>query len=47
MWPSFDDYKSELEKWLNSNYPNYLKELGERKWTNSFVGNHHTIVTII
>jgi hypothetical protein len=47
MWSSFDNYKSELENWLNSNHLNYLKELGERKWTNSFVGNHHTMVIII
>jgi hypothetical protein len=48
MWPSsFDDYKSELENWLNLNHPNYLKELGERKWANSLVGNHHTMVIII
>ncbi|PKK72088.1 hypothetical protein RhiirC2_777608 [Rhizophagus irregularis] len=26
LWPSFDDYKSELEKWLNLHHPNHLKE---------------------
>ncbi|CAB4373717.1 unnamed protein product [Rhizophagus irregularis] len=44
LWPSFDDFKSELEKWLNLHHPNYLKEVSERKWTNSFVGNHHTMI---
>ncbi|UZO05277.1 uncharacterized protein OCT59_025635 [Rhizophagus irregularis] len=27
LWPSFDDFKSELEKWLNLHHPNYLKEI--------------------
>uniref|UniRef100_U9TE99 Uncharacterized protein n=1 Tax=Rhizophagus irregularis (strain DAOM 181602 / DAOM 197198 / MUCL 43194) TaxID=747089 RepID=U9TE99_RHIID len=26
LWSSFDDYKSELEKWLNLHHSNHLKE---------------------
>src|SRR2546430_10094624 len=33
MWPTSDEYKQVLEKWLNSNYRNYLKEQGDRKST--------------
>ncbi|UZO26421.1 uncharacterized protein OCT59_018646 [Rhizophagus irregularis] len=27
LWSSFDDFKSELEKWFNLHHPNYLKEI--------------------
>ena len=47
MWPNFDEYKLGLEDWLNSNHPNYLEELGERKWANLFTGRHHSMVIII
>ncbi|CAB4417898.1 unnamed protein product [Rhizophagus irregularis] len=44
LWPNFNDYKVGLENWLNKNHPNYLKELGERKWTNLFTGQHHSML---
>ncbi|EXX62176.1 hypothetical protein RirG_164230 [Rhizophagus irregularis DAOM 197198w] len=43
LWPNFNDYKVGLENWLNKNHPNYLKELGEQKWTNLFTGQHHSM----
>jgi hypothetical protein len=44
MWPKFEDYKNALEKWLNSNHTNYLKEMGALEWANNFTGNHHSAV---
>jgi hypothetical protein len=47
MWPKFEEYKHELEKWLNSSHPKYLKETGELEWANFFSGQHHSAVIII
>jgi len=47
MWPTLDEYKQALEKWLNSNHRNYLKEQGEREWSNNFIGKHHSLVIIV
>jgi hypothetical protein len=47
MWPSFEDYKKALEKWLASYHPNYIIEVGDRSWTNAFAGSHHSGVIII
>jgi hypothetical protein len=47
MWPNFEEYKQELEKWLNLNHPNYLQELGDREWINNFSGKHHSLVIIV
>jgi hypothetical protein len=47
LWPNFEQYKKALEKWLNDNHPDYLKEVGSREWTNSFTGNHHSAVNIV
>jgi hypothetical protein len=47
MWPSYNEYKHGLETWLRSNHPKYLDEVGETSWTNSFAGNHHTMVIIV
>ncbi|PKY37056.1 hypothetical protein RhiirB3_461193 [Rhizophagus irregularis] len=44
LWPSFDDYKSELEKWFNLHHPNHLKGVSERKWANSFIRNYYTMI---
>ncbi|CAB5147429.1 hypothetical protein RhiirA5_429276 [Rhizophagus irregularis] len=44
LWPNFNDYKVGLENWLNKNHPNYLKELGEQKWTNLFTRQHHSML---
>ncbi|RGB38306.1 hypothetical protein C1646_755934 [Rhizophagus diaphanus] len=41
MWPNFEEYKASIEKWLNSNYANYLKEIEDRKWVNAFTGNFY------
>jgi hypothetical protein len=45
--PVPDEYKQALEKWLNSNHRNYLKEQGEREWSNAFIGKHHSLVIIV
>lgn len=47
MWPTFEDYKKGLEDWLILHHPNYLTEMGEVPWTNSFTGNHHSMVIIV
>lgn len=47
MWPTFEDYKVALEEWLNSNHPNYIKEMGNREWANAFIGKHHSLVIIV
>jgi len=47
MWPSFEEFKCNLEKWLKTNHPSYLKDIGEREWSNAFTGKHHTAVNII
>ena len=44
MWPNFKELKESLEKWLNSNHPNYIKELGRLEWANAFSGRHHSMV---
>jgi hypothetical protein len=47
MWPKFDEFKRGMEKWLKTNHPSYLKELGDQKWPNDFSGKHHSSVIII
>jgi hypothetical protein len=47
MWPSFEEFKSALEKWLQTKHPNYIKDMGSREWSNVFSGRHHTAVIII
>ena len=47
MWPSFEEYKASMEKWLNSNHANYLKEIGDQEWVNAFAGKHHSAVNIV
>jgi hypothetical protein len=47
MWPTFDEYKRSIEKWLTKNHPDYLNELGDREWSNLFSGRHHSAVIII
>ena len=47
MWSSYSKYKHGLEIWLKSNHPKYLDEVGEISWTNSFAGNHHTMIIIV
>ncbi|RGB35327.1 hypothetical protein C1646_759498 [Rhizophagus diaphanus] len=41
IWPSFEEYKALIEKWLNSNHANYLKEIGDREWVNAFTENFY------
>ena len=47
MWPTFENFKLELENWLNQHHPDYLREVGYREWTNAFSGCHHSMVIII
>jgi len=47
MWPTFEEFKRELEIWLKSRHPKYLNEIGDRGWMNNFVGKHHSKVLII
>jgi len=47
MWPSFEELKESLERWLNSKHPDYLKELGKLEWANVFAGKHHSAVIIV
>ncbi|GES93839.1 hypothetical protein GLOIN_2v1780813 [Rhizophagus clarus] len=42
MWPSFEEYKASMEKWLNSNHANYLKEIGDWEWVNAFARKYHS-----
>ncbi|CAB4407605.1 unnamed protein product [Rhizophagus irregularis] len=44
LWPTFLDFKSSLEGWLEKNYPNYIKELGQGEWINNFSGKHYTLL---
>lgn len=47
MWPSFEEFKASLERWLNSKHPNYLKGMENVDWTNAFTGRHHSGVIIV
>ena len=47
MCPTFEDYKKGLEAWLILHHPNYLNEIGNVPWTNSFSGKHHSMVIIV
>jgi hypothetical protein len=47
MWPTPDEYKQALENWLKSNHRNYLKDQGDREWSNAFIGKHHSLVIIV
>ncbi|PKY44843.1 hypothetical protein RhiirA4_459260 [Rhizophagus irregularis] len=44
MWPTFEDFKNSLESWLEEYHTNYIKELGQREWTNNFSVKHHAMV---
>ncbi|GBC21468.2 hypothetical protein GLOIN_2v1809453 [Rhizophagus irregularis DAOM 181602=DAOM 197198] len=44
LWPTFLDFKNSLEGWLEKNYPNYIKELGQGEWINNFSGKHYTLL---
>jgi hypothetical protein len=47
MWPKVEDYNKGLLGWLGKHHPNYLSEIGERKWNNFFSGSHHSAVNTI
>ena len=47
MWPTFEELKASLERWLKSNHPNYLKGLENTKWANAFSERHHSSVIIV
>ena len=47
MWPEYNDLKESFERWLDSNHPNYLKDLGTIEWANIFAGKHHSAVIIV
>jgi len=47
MWPSFEEFKASLERWLNSKHPNYLKGMENVDWTNAFTRRHHSGVIIV
>lgn len=47
MWPSFEEYKASMEKWLNSNHVNYLKEIEDWKWINAFIRKHHSVINTL
>jgi len=42
-----EEFKSALEKWLQTKHPSYIKDMGDREWSNAFSGRHHTAVIII
>ena len=46
-WPNYEEYKQAMERWLNANHSNYLSEIGEIDWINTFSGKHHSLVIIV
>ena len=47
MWPTPEEFKFELERWLNQHHPNYIQEVGHIEWTNAYSGRHNSLVIIV